>query len=128
MSQGATPVPTQYECDECEFVGTIDDLTHIDDVEERVLPGEFMAAGCCPECGSMLSIEDADVPSHTIDSAIEIARARGVIPDLSDVRNQFADLLARLEYLKPERFDNDEHEINWHKDMANARALLATIK
>lgn len=120
--------PTQYACDDCEFVGTLEDLDPIDDLEERVAVGELMAAGQCPDCGSLISVEDADVPSYTVDNMIELARERGLIPDLSEVRTQLSEALARLEYLKPERFDNAEHAANWDRDMAKARAVLASIR
>jgi hypothetical protein len=95
---GATTMPTEtkpetiYECDhdnddefseEGPFTGTIDELDEIDDIHERVAPGEFMAAGCCPVCGNMLGVDDADVPDYTIRNAIEIARARGLLPPVT---------------------------------------------
>lgn len=70
---------TQYECPECDWRGVRDDMNSIRDIEERVSPGEFMAAGECPECGALISIADDDVPDDVIESAIGIALSRGLL-------------------------------------------------
>lgn len=67
---------TLYKC-ECGYVGCIDDLDGIKDIHERVAPGEFMAAGCCPDCGQMFSIADVDIPDYTLESAVAILERRG---------------------------------------------------
>ena len=71
--------PTQYECEECEWRGVRNDMNSIRDIEERVLPGEFMAAGECPECGALISIADDDVPDYVIEDAIRLALSRGLL-------------------------------------------------
>jgi len=43
----------KYVCDNCSSEWTKNDLDSIDDLEARVLPGEPMPAGQCPECGAV---------------------------------------------------------------------------
>lgn len=66
-----------YGCEDCEWVGTADDMDPIKDVHDRVDTGELMAVGCCPECGSMIGCEDEDVPTHTLEICAKIMRQRG---------------------------------------------------
>jgi hypothetical protein len=68
---------TAYSCDECDWTGFADDLDGIADVHERVLMGEFMAAGCCPSCGDLIGVADADVPVYTLEDAERILAQRG---------------------------------------------------
>lgn len=44
-------------CDNCDWEGDDDDLAQIDDIFERVEPGEIMPAGQCPNCGSLCHAE-----------------------------------------------------------------------
>jgi len=44
-----------YVCDNCSSEWTKDDLDVVDNIEDRVMPGEPMPAGQCPKCGSVLS-------------------------------------------------------------------------
>lgn len=66
-----------YQCDECHWTGELDDVAAIDDVEERVAPGELHPAGQCPECGALISVNDEDVPDYTLQACAEIMRTRG---------------------------------------------------
>lgn len=78
--------PTIYECDTCEFKGFIDELDDIDEVLERVLIGELMAAGQCPECGALMSVHDNDVPDYVLKDCVRLAKARGLIAEPADLR------------------------------------------
>lgn len=71
--------PTEYECPDCDWTGTIDDMNSINRVTERVAPGEFMAAGDCPDCGALISVADEDIPDHVIERSIRIALSRGLL-------------------------------------------------
>lgn len=67
-----------YHCEDCGWSGSIDDMDRLDDIHERVLPGELMAAGQCPECGSLIGISDDDVPDYTIRDCLKLAAKRGI--------------------------------------------------
>ena len=67
-----------YDC-ECGWTGTEEQMDPINNIFKRVTTGELMAPGCCPECGDLISVADPDVPDHTVQACIEIARARGMI-------------------------------------------------
>lgn len=73
--EGCDPV-TRYACD-CDWEGTVDDMDLIDDADERVCMGELMAAGQCPECGSLIEVDDADVPDYVLRQVADIMRQRG---------------------------------------------------
>lgn len=66
-----------YQCEDCEWAGTSADLDGITDVHDRVLEGELMASGCCPECGSMIGVPDCAIPNYTLESVARVMRARG---------------------------------------------------
>jgi len=85
-----TKRPTQYECPDCEWLGVRDEMKSIRDIEERVSPGEFMAAGECPECGALMSTADDDVPDYVIESAIRIALSRGLLASPSSTQMTLA--------------------------------------
>ena len=77
---------TIYVCDgvrdadvPCTWRGTQYEMDEIDDIHDRVLAGEFMAAGQCPECGCLFSIQDQDIPNYTLEQAAAILRRRGWI-------------------------------------------------
>lgn len=46
----------RYECENCrtQFAEIEDLINPIPDLEERVLPGEPMPFGACPECGAVV--------------------------------------------------------------------------
>lgn len=69
-----------YRCEDCGWTGDMHDMHCIDDLEQRVMPGELMAAGQCPKCRSLIPVDDEDVPGHTIEACIRIARSRGLLP------------------------------------------------
>lgn len=69
--------PHVYSCEECDWTGTLDEMASIDDIHERVQPGEFMAAGQCPECDSLIGVADCDIPDYTLEQAAEILRKQG---------------------------------------------------
>ncbi len=71
-----------YTCEDCgKTYNNLHNLGGIDDVEDRVSPGELMAAGQC-ECGSLIAVTDEDVPNYTLEACARIMRARGwtVVP------------------------------------------------
>jgi hypothetical protein len=72
--------PTRYECPECDWTGTletIDGIDHLDDIQDRLEPGELVPAGCCPDCNSMIAVDDRDVPHYTLYEVGIIMRRRG---------------------------------------------------
>lgn len=72
--------PTVYECPDCDWTGTLDQMTRLSEmnrIDERVEAGELVPAGCCPECERLLPVEDCDVPHHTLYDVGLIMRARG---------------------------------------------------
>jgi hypothetical protein len=78
--------PVIYVCDgrtdtnePCTWQGRADEMVCIDDVEDRVGVGELMAAGQCPDCGSMFSVHDDEVPYYTIMQCVEIAKKNGLL-------------------------------------------------
>lgn len=68
---------TIYHCPDCTWTGRLDDLASIKDACERVSEGELMAAGECPDCGALISIQDQDVPDYTLDAVAQIMIQRG---------------------------------------------------
>lgn len=74
----STTEVTQYVCAECGWTGSIDDLAGIRNIHNRVAAGEFMAAGCCPACGDLVSVSDHDIPQHTLNDADRVLAQRGI--------------------------------------------------
>ena len=68
---------TIYQCAECEWKGTMQELAPIANIEERVWPGELHAAGQCPACGALCGVDDNDVPDSTLEAVAHIMRQRG---------------------------------------------------
>lgn len=75
-------------CQNCAWSGESDTTNPIKDIHARVLPGEFMPAGECPVCGSLVDVPDEEIPGYTIQLALGIATARGMVE--TTVRDQFA--------------------------------------
>jgi len=48
------------ECQNCNWMGERKDCDPIDDILERVAPGEPMPAGQCPKCGALCHWEEVD--------------------------------------------------------------------
>lgn len=71
---------TLYTCGECNWTGTHYEMHSVKDINDRVMVGELMAAGQCPECGSLISVDDQDVTDYTIENCINIAMDRGMLP------------------------------------------------
>lgn len=69
---------TTYACEDCDWTGTATQLAGIAEIRERVMPGEFMACGCCPECGSLIGVPDDEIPEYTLQSAERIMASRGL--------------------------------------------------
>ena len=72
--------PTRYECPECDWTGTMETINgihHLHHIQERLEPGELVPAGCCPECNSMIAVDDRDVPQYTLYEVGTIMRRRG---------------------------------------------------
>lgn len=67
-----------YQCEECDF-GT-DDVSKLDgvrDITQRVLEGEIMMSGECPECGSGIGCPGSKIPDYTIRDMVIMLRKRG---------------------------------------------------
>jgi len=75
-----------YHCESCDWEGVMDDMAPIDDIAERVSPGELHPAGQCPQCGALIGVDDADVPNHTLDTCASIRHRRR----LDEARQQVA--------------------------------------
>lgn len=96
-----TPL-TPYDCPECDWTGTFDDINgihHIHHINEQIEPGELVPAGCCPDCGAMLEVEDVDVPDYTLSVVAHIQRQRGWLvfqPRPGDPHGVQAQLAERL--------------------------------
>jgi hypothetical protein len=72
--------PTVYECPDCDWTGTLDEINgihHIHHIQEYLEPGELVPAGCCPECNSVICVEDPDIPHHTLYHVGITMRGRG---------------------------------------------------
>jgi hypothetical protein len=52
-SASAIDVTKPISCQNCDARYTQDELDRIDDVHERILPGDTMPSGQCPECGAV---------------------------------------------------------------------------
>ncbi len=65
-------------CTSCVWEGVVGDLAILEDVHERVLAGEFMAAGGCPLCGALIEVADVDIPQYTLDHADRVLAQRGI--------------------------------------------------
>jgi hypothetical protein len=71
--------PTVYECPECDWTGTMDEISglgEIEHIDERVEPGELAPPGC-PNCDRLIAVDDRDVPHHTLYNVGLIMRQRG---------------------------------------------------
>lgn len=70
------------KCRNCGWKGGKSDLAPIADVEQRVLSGELMAEGQCPQCGDLFGVESRDVPDYTLEACARIMLERGwqVVP------------------------------------------------
>lgn len=44
---------TLVHCDNCEWCGFAANLEEISDIQHRVIPGEEVPAGECPECNAL---------------------------------------------------------------------------
>lgn len=62
---------------DCSWTGIPEEMDPIDDSWERVARGELMAAGQCPVCGCLISVDDADVPDYVLDDVALLMTARG---------------------------------------------------
>ncbi|TSA39703.1 hypothetical protein D4R30_00655 [archaeon] len=59
----------KVECQNCEWKGTGVDVNPIQDIYERIEPGETVPAGECPECGCLarlVSEPEAAAPTSTV--------------------------------------------------------------
>lgn len=66
-----------YTCEDCgKTYNNLHNMDRIDDAEDRVSPGELMAAGQC-ECGSLVAVVDEEVPDYMLEACARIMRARG---------------------------------------------------
>jgi hypothetical protein len=67
-----------YKCEECGYQ-TNDEhkLCEVRDITQRVLEGEIMMSGECPECGCGIGCPSSLIPDHTLDAALRAMRERG---------------------------------------------------
>jgi len=49
---------------ECNWTGEVQDCSPIDDIWERVEPGEIFPAGQCPNCGILVPPNPEDITGH----------------------------------------------------------------
>jgi len=65
----------RYECQNCGTKWTAKELEPVEDVLERVAPGEKMPAGQCPECGAVChQVEEDEVGDDMCDACGESNR------------------------------------------------------
>ena len=66
-----------YACEDCgKTYNNLHNMDRVDDVEERVLPGELMPVGQCT-CRALIPIADADIPIDVLENCARALRARG---------------------------------------------------
>lgn len=70
---------TPYKCEECGWVGSIEEMDAIDHLHERVFAGELLPAGQCPDCGALIDCDDEDISDNTVKICVSIGRARGLV-------------------------------------------------
>lgn len=71
---------TVYECPECDWTGTMDTINglhHVHHIQERIEAGELVPAGCCPDCGALISVADRDIPHYVLYDIAQVMQARG---------------------------------------------------
>ena len=78
---------SKVACGNCDWRGTEDDCNEIEDLHQRVGPGETMPAGECPECGALAHlVKDPDAGMVDGDA---------VAKSLLGVRNDYDAAIAR---------------------------------
>jgi len=50
----------------------------IDDIHERVSAGELFPEGQCPQCGALIAVDDADIPTYTLDACATARHRRQI--------------------------------------------------
>ena len=71
-------------CEDCEWTGVAGDLGEVVDVQERIMAGEIVPAGECPECGTLAQLTNKGVGPA-------VAAARAVMPkDFDEHPEDFA--------------------------------------
>lgn len=53
LRHSADLIPSKSKCQDCQETFNDGDLAPIDDIYERVSPGEIMPSGECPKCGAL---------------------------------------------------------------------------
>lgn len=62
-TDGALLTPSRGDavyCQNCDWTGEEADCDPINDLQQRVAPGEPMPAGECPRCGSLCQLKESD--------------------------------------------------------------------
>lgn len=60
-------------------MGTAEETAPIDDMQERVSPGEFAPVGQCPGCGDLIECSDDDIKNSggNVPAMVEVLTALG---------------------------------------------------
>ena len=70
------PIETVYSCENCEWEGPESHVVSLTRATDRILPGELMPRGECPDCGA-IAWADADVTDMTLGAMAAIMADRG---------------------------------------------------
>ncbi|AXK44051.1 hypothetical protein [Erythrobacter aureus] len=82
MSDQNKPV----ECQNCDWKGTEDQVEELQDVSERVGPGETMPVGECPKCGAVAHYMDESDPKTPSPALLEaISDLEAILEDMPEV-------------------------------------------
>jgi hypothetical protein len=76
-------------CPECGHECDAMALGDVEQLDERVSPGELCPLGQCPKCQALIEVPDEDVPNYTLDICANIMRKRGwkvTVPHVSEMR------------------------------------------
>ena len=102
-----------YECQNCGAEWEQDDLNPIQDIDQRVLPGEFMPGGECPECGAVCHSEEEIIAT--------VKRMFGMREiDWPTFQNERGELEQTIDFLENKGL-TDEHNIK------ALRGVLSTL-
>lgn len=79
---------TKVQCQNCDWHGTASQLSDIDDIEQRISPGEVVPAGQCPKCDALahLASNPAWVKTRDLDAETVLLIAQEITPDLWTTR------------------------------------------
>lgn len=63
-------------CQNCDWQGESEELHYIENMQERVAPGELAPEGQCPLCGALVAVADEAVPDYVLEQVAAIMTER----------------------------------------------------